>query len=152
MALEHLDSFDQRILSLMQTDSRRTGEQLSELVGLSPAACLRRVQRLRQSGVIEREIAILSPSLREQGTTIFVLMAFEKHNPRVMDVFCHKLRKRKEVVRLNWVTGEDDAVLIVNCPTMTEFSRFCEAFLDHEPVSGYRSFVSMREYDTTETD
>src|SRR5262245_23282293 len=47
-----LDDFDRRLLDALQTDSRRTGEELAAVVGLSAAACLRRAQRLREAGVI----------------------------------------------------------------------------------------------------
>jgi DNA-binding Lrp family transcriptional regulator len=42
-----LDDFDRRLLDALQADNRRTGEELADIVGLSPAACLRRAQRLR---------------------------------------------------------------------------------------------------------
>jgi Lrp/AsnC family transcriptional regulator, leucine-responsive regulatory protein len=48
-----LDEFDRRLLDALQQDSRRTGEQLAALVGLSPAACLRRAQRLRAPEVMQ---------------------------------------------------------------------------------------------------
>jgi len=64
-----LDTFDRRLLEAVQDDSRRTGEDLAELVGLSPAACLRRLQRLRASGIIEREIPIVDPSVARARLT-----------------------------------------------------------------------------------
>ncbi|MEM0946433.1 MAG: Lrp/AsnC family transcriptional regulator [Pseudomonadota bacterium] len=62
--MEELDSFDRKILAAMELDARQTGNQLSELVGLSSAACLRRLQRLRGIGAIEREFAVINPSYR----------------------------------------------------------------------------------------
>ena len=44
-----LDEFDRRLLAALQEDSRRTGEQLAALVGLSPAACLRRKKSIGAS-------------------------------------------------------------------------------------------------------
>lgn len=144
--MDSLDTFDQKILALLKTDSRRTGEQLSREIGLSPAACLRRVQRLRKSGAIEREVAILAPELENKGTTIIVLLRIDRQNPRVMDEFCLHLRRQEEVDRLLWVTGDDDIAVIVNCGSMTDFAEFCRTFLDEPPVVGYKTLVSMREY------
>src|SRR5919109_4782776 len=76
-----LDDFDRRLLDALQQDSRRTGEQLAALVGLSPAACLRRAQRLRETGVIEREIAILAPAALGGMTSVLVLVTLERDRP-----------------------------------------------------------------------
>ena len=146
--MEDLDSFDHRILDLLKVNSRRTGEQLSEEIGLSPAACLRRVQRLRKIGAIEREVAILSPKLDKRGLVIVVLVTIKGHSPQLMDEFCQRLRKEPVVNRLIWVTGEDDIVLVLHCASMEEFDRFARAYINEEPVLGYKTLVSMREYQT----
>lgn len=146
--MENLDSFDHRILALLKVNSRRTGEQLSEEIGLSPAACLRRVQQLRKNGAIEREVAIISPKVEKRGLVIVVLMTIDGHNPRVMDEFCHRVRRDPVVNRLIWVTGEDDIVLVLHCASMEEFDEFAQEYINDEPVIGYKTLVSMREYQT----
>ena len=144
--MEEVDEFDRRILALMKVDSRRTGDQLSGDVGLSPAACLRRLQRLRRIGAIEREVAIVSPKLEDRPLVIVVLLSIEGHNPKTMDEFCRNLRKNPVVNRLLWVTGDDDIVLTLHCSSMTEFDEFVSAYMNDSPVSGYKTLVSMREY------
>ena len=79
--MHELDSFDHRLLELLQVDSRQTGRQLSEKVGLSPAACLRRVQRLRQTGVIERDVAVVSPDALSPSVKIIVLLTIDRDGP-----------------------------------------------------------------------
>ena len=61
-ASPQLDAHDWRILSLLQADASLTNQALAEAVNLSPATCHRRVQRLTQAGVIEKRVAILSPT------------------------------------------------------------------------------------------
>ena len=146
--MEELDAFDQRILSLLQVNSRRTGEALSAEIGLSPAACLRRVQRLRRIWAIEKEVAVIAPSYRARGTTIVVILRIDRQNPKLMDDFCHRLRRVEDVERLIWVTGDDDIMLVMNCASMDSFGDFCQAYLDDSPVVGYKTLVSMREYET----
>ena len=145
---DNLDTFDHRILALLEADARRTGEQLSAKVGLSPAACLRRVQRLRKIGAIEREVAVIAPSLRNRGTKVFVLISFDRQNPRLMDEYCQLLRQQEEVVSLNWVTGDDDILLTADCRSMDDFNDFCERFFFDKPVDGYKCLVSQRQYET----
>ncbi len=56
-----LDNLDRRILDRLQRDADLTNQTLADEVGLSPSACLKRVKRLRESGIIERQVALLSP-------------------------------------------------------------------------------------------
>ena len=149
--MENLDSFDHRILALLKVNSRRTGEQLSEEIGLSPAACLRRVQRLRKIGAIEREVAIISPKVEKRGLVLVVLITVEDHSPRLMDEFCQLLRREPIVNRMVWVTGEDDIVLVLHCESMEEFDGFARRYINDKPVTGYKTLVSMREYETWDT-
>jgi len=144
--LETLDNFDHSILALLKENSRRTGEQLSDEIGLSVAACLRRVQRLRKIGAIEREIAIISPKIEKRDLVIAVLVTIDGHRPQLMDSFCRKLRREPAVNRLIWVTGDDDILLILHCTSMDEFDQFAEKNMNDKPVSGYKTMVSMREY------
>ena len=57
-----MDDKDLEILRLMQNNARLTADALSIHVALSPAAIQKRLKRLRDSGVIEKEIAVLSPA------------------------------------------------------------------------------------------
>ena len=56
-----LDGFDRKLLRAVQADNQLNAEALGEAVGLSPSACLRRLRRLREAGVIEAEIAVVAP-------------------------------------------------------------------------------------------
>ncbi|MEM9708460.1 MAG: Lrp/AsnC family transcriptional regulator [Pseudomonadota bacterium] len=143
---EELDRFDRQILSLLSVDARRTGEQLSDLVGLSPAACLRRVQRLRATGVIKKEIAVIAPGHIEETTVFVVLVEIERHNPQSIDAFAKVLRSRRQVERIFSVTGEADLVLIMRCASMGAFAAFAETYFGTSPVAGYETLVVFREY------
>ena len=67
-----MDTFDARLLNALQSRARATAEELSVQVGLSPDACRKRVARLRASGVIEAEIAILDPARAGRGLILIV--------------------------------------------------------------------------------
>ncbi|MEF1338684.1 winged helix-turn-helix transcriptional regulator, partial [Vibrio rotiferianus] len=54
-----MDRFDERILQALKSDGRISNVELSERVGLSPSATLRRVQDLERKGVIKGYRAVL---------------------------------------------------------------------------------------------
>ena len=67
-----LDAIDRRLLNLLQDDSSQTNQTLAERAHLSAPTCLRRVKRLVEAGVIERQIAVVSAALAEAGLTAIV--------------------------------------------------------------------------------
>ncbi|MCP4289152.1 MAG: Lrp/AsnC family transcriptional regulator [Gammaproteobacteria bacterium] len=67
-----LDAIDRRILDLLQNDGRISNADLAEKIHLSPSACLRRVKRLEESGVIESYAMLLNPAKIGRKSTIFV--------------------------------------------------------------------------------
>lgn len=138
-----LDGFDRRILALLQDNSRRTGAELAELVGLSAAACLRRVQRLRESGVIEREIAVVAPAYRERRTTTFVLLTLDRDRPDRERQFVARMRALPEVTQCYHVTGSVDFVLAVATADMEDYQRFTETHFYEPYIKRFQSLVVL---------
>ena len=100
-----LDDFDRRLLDALQEDNRQTGEELAALVGLSPAACLRRAQRLRDEKVIERDVSILAPGAIGRRLTMGVLVTLEREGPDFVDAFKRAMRQAPEVMQCYYVTS-----------------------------------------------
>ena len=144
--LDELDSFDQKLLALLKRNARQTGDQLSEQVGLSAAACLRRVQRLRTIGAIEREVAVISPKFQANSTSIIVFLTVSRLDPKRKTTLTKRLLAFEEVERIFSVTGEDDFVLIMKFPTMADFTDFADTHFYEPPIEGYESTVVLREF------
>lgn len=144
--MDELDSLDRHLLELLQIDSRQTGDQLAERIGLSRAACLRRLQRLRKIGAIEREIAVISPRFQGPVTRVIVLLTLNRDHPQRIDALTQKLRKLPEVERIFYVTGQADIAIIVRCASMEDYANFTEAHLFEPPLEGFESIIVMREY------
>ena len=111
-------------------------------------ACLRRVQRLRQTGVIAREVAILSPDVQPRRTRSIVLLEIDRHNPKCIEELTRTVGKLAEVERMFSITGGSDIALIVATASMEDYQDFCERYLYEPPVVGYETLVVLREYPT----
>ena len=138
-----LDTLDRRLLEAVQDDSRRTGEDLAELVGLSPAACLRRLQRLRASGIIEREIAIVDPRVARARLTLIVMVTLERERPDLIDGFARAMRDATEVTQCYYVTGAMDYVLMVSVGDMAEYEEFTRRHLFGINVRRFETMAVM---------
>ncbi len=141
-----LDSFDRRLLMALQRDNRQTGEQLAEIAGLSPAACLRRVQRLRDEGVIDRDVSLLTPDAAGRGLTVIVMVALERDGTNRLDVaerFKSAMRQAPEVTQCYYVTGPTDFVVIVNIPSMEDYDAFTRKYFFEKHIKRFETIVSM---------
>jgi Lrp/AsnC family transcriptional regulator, leucine-responsive regulatory protein len=141
-----LDEIDLRILQELQCDSSRTNVELSRAVGLSPPACLRRVRRLRKSGVIRGEMAVLDPRLVGPGMTVLVRVEMEREARRLLNDFRQRLLSEEAVAQCWYVTGSHDFVLLVRVPDIAAYDALLARLLSADPnVKRYESLVVLEE-------
>ncbi|MDH6294178.1 DNA-binding Lrp family transcriptional regulator [Agrobacterium fabrum] len=85
-----MDRIDRKLLNILQGDASRTNVDMADEVGLSPSSCLRRLQRLRASGVIDRIVAILNPAkagrVLKALVTVELKLHGEQHMRRFLDI------------------------------------------------------------------
>ena len=139
-----LDSFDIKLLNLMQVNTRRTAEEMSAQVGLSPSACLRRLNRLRETGAIEAEVAVISPAAVGQRLTMIVEVSLERERPDIMSDFKKAMRGTPEVIQCYYVTGETDFILIVTVKSMRDYEAFTNNFFfENKNIRRFSTLVVM---------
>lgn len=141
-----LDSFDYALLDLVQVDNQMPARLLADRVGLSESAVLRRLRRLRQSGVIAADVAVVDPVVLGLPLTIHVLVSLEREGTVELDAFARRLRGRPEVRRAWYVTGEADFVLLLQVADMGAYDAFARAVFHDDPnVRAFRTIIAMRE-------
>ncbi|WP_174802485.1 Lrp/AsnC family transcriptional regulator [Martelella limonii] len=140
-----MDRIDRKILNLMQHDASRTNVQLADAVGLSPSSCLRRVQRLRKAGVIDRIVAILHPAKAGRSLKALVTVELKLHGEAHMRRFLEKACAEEAVSQAYGVTGETDVVLMLRLRDMEEFDALCDRiFRDENNVARFFTMVVIR--------
>jgi Lrp/AsnC family leucine-responsive transcriptional regulator len=127
-----LDAIDRRILEILQTDNQITNLDLAERVGLSPPPCLRRVRRLRELGVIARDVALLDPAKVGQSIIAFVSVELDRQREDLLAGFERKILAAPEVQQGYFVSGEADYLLVVICADMPAYNEFARRVLANE--------------------
>jgi DNA-binding Lrp family transcriptional regulator len=112
-AIPELDAHDRAILALLQRDGRMPNAQLAESVGLSPSACLRRVQRLEHNGVISRYVALLEPARIGRATTVFVEVTLDSQREEALAAFEKAAAACGDVLECHLMAGDFDYLLRV---------------------------------------
>lgn len=128
MEQTRLDRTDLAILGELQREGRLSNADLAERVKLSPSACLRRVQRLEQAGVLAGYAALIDPARVGLGLQAFVRVQLARHEPDAVATFTARVNRWDEVVACHALTGEMDYLLHVVVQDLEHFSRF---LLDH---------------------
>jgi len=116
---------DRDILALLQADASITNAELAKRVGLSPSACLGRVKRLRESGVIKQMTAIVDEKKIGLEVAAFVFISLRPHDRRTTERFLGRIHEIPQVMECHNISGAYDYLLKVVAPS----------------IAGYRNFV-----------
>lgn len=136
-----LDDVDQRIVASLTDDARRSFAEVGAQVGLSAPAVKRRVDRLRQRGVIKGFTTVVDPSAMGWAIEAFVeVFCDSRVQPAQIRAMVSDV---PEVLEAFTVTGAADALMHVRAEDMSDFERVLEHVRDHEGISQTRSTVVL---------
>ena len=139
-----LDRADAALLEAVQRNNRLTSEELAALVNLSPTACQRRLKRLRAEGVIESDVAIVSPKAVGRPVSMIVMVSLERERADIVDRFKRSIRAAREVMLGYYVTGDADFILVVTAQDMEAYEAFTRRFFYENPdIKGFKTMVVM---------
>ena len=144
-----LDNTDLRLLDALQRDASQTNQQLAADVHISPPTCLRRVQRLRSAGLIEREIALLSPDklapLLGHGLQAVVEVSLDRQGSEALDAFEARVAPDDAVQQCYRVSPGPDFVLIVMVRDMPGYQALAQRlFTSDANVRNVKAFFSLK--------
>jgi DNA-binding Lrp family transcriptional regulator len=132
--LSDLDPFDLKLLEHVQRDARIPAEELGAAVGLSGSAVLRRLKRLREIGVIEREVAVVAMDKVGPRLRIIAGVEFERERADQFGPLVESLRERAEIQQAYYVSGASDLLLIVITPDIAHYDRLTAELVSKHPM------------------
>ena len=144
-----LDGADRRLLSLLQQDCWLSNQALADKAHLSPATCLRRVRRLIDLGVIERQVALLSPDVMARvtgaGLTAILEVTLDRQDAVALDAFEARVAPEPAVQQCYRVTAGPDFVVIVHVLDMPAYHAFVQRVLTAQVnVRNVRALFSVK--------
>ncbi|GKW50800.1 Lrp/AsnC family transcriptional regulator [Halomonas sp. NCCP-2165] len=141
-----LDAYDKKILRLLQARGRITNQQLAEEIGLSSAACWRRVKALEENGTLRRFTALVDPARVGQPLTALVMVTLVRHHIDNTVEFERRILEYPEVLQCFATTGNADFVLRVVIEDMAAYDRFLnEKLFTLAGISQVSSNFALRE-------
>ncbi|MEA2296632.1 MAG: Lrp/AsnC family transcriptional regulator, leucine-responsive regulatory protein [Solirubrobacteraceae bacterium] len=118
-----LDRLDLQLLAELERDADRTNVELARIVGLSPAATLHRIRRLKEGGVIRAVTARVNPELAGFPLSVYLAVTVGRHDEAAHRRLQEAVNAMPQVIRADWVAGETDALLEVVARNVEELQR-----------------------------
>lgn len=138
------DEINQHILRELSRDGRISNLELADRVGLSPSACLRRVQDLEREGVIAGYRAVLDRSKLGIGFVAYVTVGLNQHNKASQEAFESAISRAPEVIECHNITGTIEYLLRVEAADLVAYKTFHTDVLGVLPqVHSITSYVVM---------
>lgn len=141
-----LDRYDRQILTILQEDGRISNQQLADQVGLSSAACWRRVKALDEAGVLKKHTTLVDPEALGYDLCVLIMVTLIRHQQDHATEFQEAVASYPEVLQCFAVTGDADYMLRVVIQNMAAYDRFLNEKIFNLPgVSQVRSNFVLRE-------
>jgi DNA-binding Lrp family transcriptional regulator len=144
-----LDATDLKLLAILQTNASISNIALAEKLNISPPTCLRRTNRLKQDGWIEKEVAILSANKLGQylghGVTAIIEVSLDKQGEEWLTAF-EKRAVQETAVQQCWrVSPGPDFLLVTQLADMPAYLAFTQRLLTQDAnVRNVKAFFSLK--------
>ena len=139
-----LDPINNRILQELLADGRITNADLAERVGLSPSACLRRVQELERSGVIQGYRAVLDRTQLGGGFVAYIAVGLSDHSKAAQTAFERAMTAASQVRECHSITGTVEYLLRIEVADLPSYKVFHTDILGTVPsVSSITSYIVL---------
>ena len=147
--ITELDSTDLSLLAQLQEDSSLSNQDLAVQVHISPATCLRRVKRLREGGLIERQMAVLNPervaAALGHGLEAVVEVSLDRQGSEAQEAFEQRVVADDAVQQCYRVSPGPDFILIVHARDMQDYLALAQRlFTSDANVRNVKAFFSVK--------
>jgi Lrp/AsnC family transcriptional regulator, leucine-responsive regulatory protein len=139
-----LDAINERILRELTRDGRISNIDLAARAGLSPSACLRRVQEMERAGIIKGYRAVLDPARMGVGFVAYMAVGLSQHTKAAQEAFERAVARAPEVREVHNVTGTVEYLLRVEAEDLAAYKHFHTEVLGVIPqVNAITTYVVM---------
>ncbi|ACB95163.1 Lrp/AsnC family transcriptional regulator [Beijerinckia indica] len=139
-----IDEIDRKILAALQADAHMTTEKLSEIVGLSPSPCARRVRMLEAAGVIKAYVAVVDQVKVGLPISVFASIKLERQREEELDRFASAVMRWPEIVECYLMTGQRDYLLRIVVKDLEAYETFLKQKLTRlEGVASIESSFAL---------
>jgi Lrp/AsnC family transcriptional regulator len=138
-----MDSIDRKILGILQEDASMSIGDIAKQVNLSQTPCWRRIQKLTETGIITKRVALVDPDAIGLGLTVFVEIESGDHSKEWLDRFTAAVTEMPEVMEIYRMAGDVDYLLRITVPNMAAVDTFYQRLISLVPLKNVTSRFAM---------
>ena len=138
-----LDELDRKILRELQKDATQSLETLADRVGSSKTPVWTRIRRMRDQGVITKQVALLDPDKVGFDHCFFVLVRTSKHETGWLKAFLAAVEEMPEIQEAHRLAGEIDYILKVRVRSARHYDEFYKRLVEKVEIFNVTSLLSM---------
>jgi Lrp/AsnC family transcriptional regulator len=138
-----MDSTDRKILAILQEDASLSVADVAAKVNLSQTPCWRRIQKLTDSGVITKRVALVDPDALGLGLTVFVEIETGDHSKEWLGKFAAAIKEMPDVMEIYRMAGDVDYMLRITVPNMAAVDTFYQRLISLVPLKNVTSRFAM---------
>ena len=144
-----LDELDRNILALLQEDAGMPLDEIARKIGASKTPVWNRIRKMKASGLIKAEVAIVDPEKLGLESCFFVLIRTSQHDAAWLDRFLKAVQARPEVMEAHRLAGDIDYILKVRVANARAYDAFYRALIKEVSIFNVTSALSMEEIKST---
>lgn len=138
-----MDKRDAQMLTILQEDATVGLNNLAKAVNLSPTPCWRRLQKLREDGVICREVVLCDPAKLNLGLTAFVTVRSNQHGDEWTKHFVEAVCAIPEIIEIYRMSGDVDYLLKVVVPNIAGYDKVYKRLIKSVELMDVSSAFAM---------
>lgn len=138
-----IDQMDREILRVLQSDPSLSQRALADRVGMSQNACWRRLQAMRNAGIVDGQTLRLDPVKLGLGLTVFVMIRTRHHSGDWLKLFRRTVTAIPNVIDFYRIAGDYDYMLKVVAEDMNDFDRVYQRLIDRLDLDAVTSYITM---------
>jgi Lrp/AsnC family transcriptional regulator len=144
-----LDRLDRKILALLQDNADLSLNEVAERVNLTKNPCWRRIQKLQDSGVIRKKVALLDAKKLNLGVTVFVNIRTTQHTVEWLKTFADAVDEIPEIVEFYRMSGDVDYMLKIVVPSIEAYDTVYKKMITKVDIANVSSYFAMEEMKNT---
>lgn len=140
-----LDKFDKKILTLLQENADLSLTDIAEKVSLTKNPCWRRIQKLQETGVIRKKVALLDQQKLNLGVTVFVNINTNQHSVEWFEKFSDVVNEIPEIIEFYRMSGNVDYMLKIVVPSIQDYDVVYKKLIKNIDIYNVDSYFAMEE-------
>ena len=144
-----MDDLDRKILVELQRDATLPMEEVAKRVGSSKTPVWNRIRKMRETGAIERQVALVNPDAVDLGSCFYVLVRTSQHESEWLEKFVAAVNRHPEIQTAHRLAGDIDYILKVRVRDARAFDAFYRKLISDVSIFNVTSLMSMEEIKAT---